>query len=282
MADALEVEAKVVGDHEELVGGRELDVPPGVGVELGQLRLLREELDDLRGEQPEEGASALQGPWVATGDDLGQRAQLAQRVALGDALRAEDDVDRLAELLHPLGDHRGHARVDGAPEHQKLPVHQVIDLGLDRLQHRSDLGVEEAVDWRADDDHHRLGGADRPSVGGGGELAARQNARQQLVGPLFAEGHAPRVDPDVAVVQHHGLPPVGKGDPERQPHMPTAADDGDVPLEHGQPPIPPGGLVRGGSIPARSTRVPRSGQTNRKSDGASTGAVPLTQADSDW
>ena len=38
-ADALEVETEVVGDHEELVRGRELDVAPRVGEELRELGL---------------------------------------------------------------------------------------------------------------------------------------------------------------------------------------------------------------------------------------------------
>ena len=40
--------AEVVGDHEELVGGRELDVAPRVREELGQLGFFGLELDDLR------------------------------------------------------------------------------------------------------------------------------------------------------------------------------------------------------------------------------------------
>ena len=70
--DALEVEAAVVGDHEELIGGRELDVPPGVGEELCQLRLLRRELDDVVGEAAEECGGALDGDLVTPRHDLGE------------------------------------------------------------------------------------------------------------------------------------------------------------------------------------------------------------------
>ncbi len=59
--DALVVETEVVGHHVELVGGRELDVPPGVGEQLGELGLLRLELHDLVREVAEQLPGALQG-----------------------------------------------------------------------------------------------------------------------------------------------------------------------------------------------------------------------------
>ena len=63
-------------------------------------------------------------------DDLGQRAQLFERLPFGDALRTERHVDR-----RPAGDqlldHRGDARVHRAAQHQVLAVAQVVEQALD-------------------------------------------------------------------------------------------------------------------------------------------------------
>ena len=219
VADALEVEAEVIGDHEELIGGRKLDVPPGVGEELGQLRLLRNELDDLRSEDPEELRRPLDRPGLAARDDLRQRAQLLERVALGDALRAEDDVHVHALFRQPLLNHGGDAGIDRAAQHQELTVHQVAGHLVDGAEHRPDVGIEEPVHRGPDDDDDGRGRAERPAVGGGGEFPARQDLGQQLGCPLFPEGHAPAVDrlhrAGVGVLQHDRLAVVCKGDPER-------------------------------------------------------------------
>jgi hypothetical protein len=50
--DALEVEAVAVGNHIELVGDGELQITPIVGEQFGELGLLRIQLDDRLGEQP--------------------------------------------------------------------------------------------------------------------------------------------------------------------------------------------------------------------------------------
>ena len=105
------------GDHEELVGDGELHVPPGVGEELGQL--------GLRGSwsgpswrragrtAPRPGRAA----WSRVGaDDLGQAAELLERVAFGDPLGAEHDVDAAAAVGQVLGHVLGRARIDRAPE----------------------------------------------------------------------------------------------------------------------------------------------------------------------
>ena len=101
-ADALEVEAEVVGDHVELVGGRELDVAPRVREQLGELGFLDVEVDDRVGEAPEQRLGPGDRPLGAAGDDLRELEQLDQRLALGDALRTERDVDGLARLAARL------------------------------------------------------------------------------------------------------------------------------------------------------------------------------------
>ena len=97
-ADAFEVEAEVVGDHVELVRGRELDVAPGVREELGELGLFDVEVDDRVGEAAEERSARATARSVRPETICGQLAQLDERLALGDALRAERHVDRLARL----------------------------------------------------------------------------------------------------------------------------------------------------------------------------------------
>ena len=59
LPDALEVQAAVVGHHVELVGRRELDVPPHVGEQLGQLGFLGRHDDELAGQPAEQSAGPL-------------------------------------------------------------------------------------------------------------------------------------------------------------------------------------------------------------------------------
>ena len=72
--DAREVEAEVVGDHEELVGGRELDVAPRVREQLGELGLLDVEVDDRRARRAEQlRRPRARARSVRADDDLRQR-----------------------------------------------------------------------------------------------------------------------------------------------------------------------------------------------------------------
>ena len=93
------VDAGLVGDREELVRDGELHVAPRVGEQLGELRLLARRAQGLRGEPPEQRLGAVAGRRRVGADDLGQRVELLERVALGDPLGAERDVDAQAPVL---------------------------------------------------------------------------------------------------------------------------------------------------------------------------------------
>ncbi len=70
LPDALEVEAAVIGHHVELVRRRELDVPPHVREQLGELRFLWRQLDDAGRQHGEEFRRPLQAAHGAGRDDL--------------------------------------------------------------------------------------------------------------------------------------------------------------------------------------------------------------------
>ena len=59
--DVRVVDARIVGDGEELVRDRELHVPPGVGEQLGQLGFLGRRPDRLAGQRPEQRGRPLGG-----------------------------------------------------------------------------------------------------------------------------------------------------------------------------------------------------------------------------
>ena len=92
---------------------------------------------------------------VVRADDLRQRVELLEGVALGDPLRAERDVDAAAALGEVLGHVLGRARVDGAAQDDQRAVAEVrrdlVDGPLEDRHRRA----EELVDRRADDDDER-------------------------------------------------------------------------------------------------------------------------------
>ena len=101
--DVRVVDAGAVGDREELVRDRELHVAPGVGEQLRQLGFLGRRPDRLAGELPEQRGRAFGGAVVVRADDLRQRVELLERVALGDPLRAERHVDPAAARRRDAG-----------------------------------------------------------------------------------------------------------------------------------------------------------------------------------
>ena len=102
--DVRVVHARLVRDGEELVRDGELHVAPGVGEQLGELRLLGcvvRIVFDVRWRNSASARSPATG--IVRADDLGQRAQLLEGVALGDPLRAERDVHREPAVLEGRG-----------------------------------------------------------------------------------------------------------------------------------------------------------------------------------
>ena len=91
--DVRVVDAGLVGDHEELVRDGELHVAPRVREQLRELGLLGRRPDRLRRRAAEQRLGPLAGARRVGADDLGQRPELLEGVALGDPLRAEREVD---------------------------------------------------------------------------------------------------------------------------------------------------------------------------------------------
>ena len=114
---------------------------------------------------------------VVRADDLRQRVELLERVALGDPLRAERDVDAAAALGEVLGDVAGRARVDGAPQDDQGAVAEVRRDLVDGLLEDRHRRAEELVDRRADDDHEVVGPLDHRAVRAEREPAGRRGPR---------------------------------------------------------------------------------------------------------
>jgi hypothetical protein len=231
-ADAVEVEVVVVGHLVELVGGRELDVTPGVGEQLGELGLLGLELDDGLGQVAEQASGPVAHVLRAARDDLRQREQLLHRLALGDALGAEGDVDRESELReHPLDTPRD-TGVDGAAQHQQLTVVEVVGGLGERPGDHVRVGVEVLVDRRADHDHDHVGERDDRGIRADAEPARVEDPLEDLTGAGLLEGQLPALDELdrglVDVVDADVEPTIGEGDREREPDVPAAADHDDV------------------------------------------------------
>ncbi len=232
LVDLVEVESVVVGDHVELVGHRELDVAPGVVVELRQLGADRGQHDHVLGQQAEERAGPLDGARRRARDDLRQRVDLLQRDALGHALGAEGHVDLEAGALEGVRDVVGRARVDRAAHDQQLPVAQARTVLPDQLAVDLQARVQVLVERRADDRDDRVGRPDDVRVSAGLERALAQHLEQQLVRALVEEGHATTIrlrDLRRVDVEGHDLfPGPREGQTEGQSYVPAAADDDDV------------------------------------------------------
>ena len=107
-------------------------------------------------------------------DDLGQAAELLERVTLGDPLRAEDDVDPVAPGGELLRDVLGRPRVDRAPEHDERAILEVRRDLVDGSFEDGHRRPEELVDGRPDDHDDRRGPADHRRVRAEHEPARRQ------------------------------------------------------------------------------------------------------------
>ena len=173
--DVRVVDPGLVRDHEELVGDRELHVAPRIGEQLRELGLLRGCPHRRRRERPEQRLGPVPRAILVRPDDLGQRAELLERVPLGDALRAERDVDPAAALGEVLGDVARRPRVDRAPEHDEGAVAQMRRDLVDGLLEDRHRGAEEFVDGRPDDDDEPIGSPDHRPVGPELEPAGRED-----------------------------------------------------------------------------------------------------------
>ena len=229
-ADALEVEAEVVGDHVELVGRGELDVAPGVREQLGQLGLLGSSSTIVVGERAGTARRPARRAAVVRPETIcGSSKQLGHRLALGDALGAERDVDVEAELGEQPLDQRGDARVHRAAQHEELAVAEVVDAApRSACGHGVGIGVEVLVDRRADDDDDVLGVADDRRVGGGRRAGPAASASaSSSSAPGSRNGIVPALTCSTAVgfdvvERDTDRPRVGEGEAERQADVAAA------------------------------------------------------------
>src|SRR5689334_20126367 len=158
-----------------------------------------------------------------------QLEQLGHRLALGDPLRAEGNVDLPPQLGHHLLDQRRHPGEHRAAEHEELPVGEVIRAAAERLGDGGLLRVQVLVDRRADDHDHVLGRGHDGGIGRGHQAPGRQDPVQHLVRARLGEGQAPRIDRGdrgfAHVVDANLGSPVRERERERQADVPAPPDD---------------------------------------------------------
>jgi len=227
VAYALEVQPEIVGHHEQLVGRREADVTPGVCEQLGQLRLLRLQLDKFRGEAGEQSPRPRHPLRRARGDDLRQLAQLGQRPALSDALGTE--AHQVVEP--PTGevalDQGGDTGIDRAAKHDRLPGTEVIGKLRDGRDHGVRVGVEVFVNGSADHHHHVLGTGDHVRGGRRRQSRCRAQICQGSLGTVLVEGEASVVDGVdrrlIGVEEGDAHAALAKGDPQGETHVTAAS-----------------------------------------------------------
>ncbi len=189
----------------------------------------------------EQGLRALPRPSLVRADDLGQRAELLQRMTLGDPLRAERDVDPEAQILEGGGDVLGCAGVDGAPKDDERAVRDVRrDLG-DRTLEDAHRRSEELVHGGADHEQYGVGAADDLGVRGHLETPRRENLREQLVRAVLHERHPARGDAVqcgvVDVEDADSQAGVGEGEAQWKADVTTAAQHDQVERTRGPVPI---------------------------------------------
>ncbi len=266
--------------HQEVRQG-EGRVAQDVGPDLGQLGLDRGRLHDRRGEHLEQAGGGLGRAGPDPADDARQAVDLLEEAPGGDPLRRVGDedlgADRKAAVLAQVAGHEvGRPGRDRRAEDQRV-------VGV---EHR-----EEVVEGLADVAHVDLDVGERRRAQGdhdvpglrrvGHPIRQRQgHAIEKLLGPGFAEGHAPgpqRLEARRVVVDaDHREPAVGEAQGERQAH-PAEADDRDV-VAHRPRRLLPEGL---GAPPARRPpgRSPGSERVDSRTRHSGRGA-PLTTSDS--
>ncbi len=232
--DAVEVDAGRAGDHVELVDGGELDVAPGVGHQLAQLGLDRLHLDELGREAREELAHRRQRLGVEGADDLRQRAELAQAVALRHPLGAEGDARCRAPSRAAAA--AGARLVPGKTVLRRIRIWPSRRWSRAAVEHAVDggeAGVEVLVDRRADDHHQECG--TRLIASGRSSTRSRpvgSTRRSISSAPSSKKGISPaRMLLDlgaVDVVDDGAQTRVGADQRERQADVAAAADDADV------------------------------------------------------
>src|SRR5262249_14421165 len=149
-AHPVEVDTHAFGNHVELVGGGELDVPPAIREQLGQLCLLDLEPYDLRHNQREKGGRPIHSLFRTAGNNLRELFQLPDPVALRDTLRTVRKVPLAA--VHAEGAQHVAARPGEyrAPDDDRLLVIEVRPDAVEQIEESPELRVQIFVDRRPD------------------------------------------------------------------------------------------------------------------------------------
>jgi hypothetical protein len=206
--------------------------PRSSAIRLRQLRLQRRQLDDHRGKRGEDLRGSLEALVIEGRDDLRQRLDLVQPVALRHALGTEgesygrmDSLDALVEVLHGAREQRR------AHDHE-LGGREVLLVHLEDAQELGELRVQVLVDRRARDEDEDLRVGARAGIGRGPQVAL-QSLAELFVAAVLEERKAARVHGLhgrlVDVHQPGGGPGEGELDAQGQAHVTAAPDDGDTP-----------------------------------------------------
>ena len=249
-ADAFEVETEVVGDHVELVRGRELDVPPRVREQLRELGFLDVEVDDRRRSGAGTAPRPVDGALGATRDDLRQLEELDQRAC---PRRCAPGRTRRRSSCRPARGCRSTIAV--TPGYTVLrrtriwPSRRWSSISSIARSTNFGIRVEMLVDRGPDDDDDVLGLTPRRRVVGRLEPTRRRGpCSSSSSAPRFEERHLPGSDlvdgRGVAVEADDRTAGFGEREPERQPDVAAATDNYDILGETGHaslaiPALPP-------------------------------------------
>src|SRR3989344_2548270 len=115
----LEIRAKFLRDDPKLVAYREIDVPPGIGIQLRQLGFNGAEENHRRTDAFENLSGAFGCHFGEYADKLRQFFQLFDGLALDDPLRAISQIDTaLPHGAQLAAETVRHSRKNRTPEHQ--------------------------------------------------------------------------------------------------------------------------------------------------------------------
>ena len=168
----------------------------------------------------------------AAAHDLRHRAQLFQSEALHHAFGAERHLQlaplRVQISRQPVGGAGKHRRA----QHDKLPVGQTRQQGVDASLHHATHRIEKFVDRRADGDDHRSAGRNAVRAIGEHQALGGERLGQHACRAVFDEWQAAGLQriqvgliEVVDVDPHAGL---GQRQHQRNADMAGSAHDGDV------------------------------------------------------
>ena len=221
-----------IGDHVELVGRGEFDVPIGIGEKLRELGFDRLHADHFGRKLGEKLGRLRLRFRRRSADDLRQGQEFRHAAALHDALGTISDAEPPSLAVEVIRQPIRRARIDRGAQDDQPVIPKMGKQLVDAVLDRGDDGIEEFVNRGPDRHDHGpcRGNVLRPPAKA--QCAAGQRAVEERLRVLFDERQLAalqRVERlRVAIVDRDVEAAIGKAQHQRNADVAGPADHGDI------------------------------------------------------